>query len=452
MPEYTRGKRRAAQPRLQQDAVGSNGAPAGAATAPQRGSCAGSCAARPARTGRSRLPAAALYTVRRRRLFGFAGPKAEAEEIKAASPSSCVTTSSWNWRGEDPDHARPHPRGEVPRLRGHRPGRPQAPAAAARSTAHPAPRAQSVIKAKCAPYLQRGKPASRPALQNPTTSRSSAPTGRSTGASSSTTCWPETSGAGPAGMGHEDLHAQDARRRHRSTVTKMAAKYKAATATPYGPRTLLRGTRRTRRAGSRWSHGSAASPSNGRKGGHRRPPAARPGHPPERAGHQAPGGTVRTVRTAAARWKPTRSASSPTSTRPGQPQPEWARLMARKRRKTLIVCVPCHAATHAGNPPRSRHTAPESRMPGNGQVRFGPGAAGKGPAKRAPRRRPTGTMSRFAVPRFRVPQLRAFQVHRQLRNGLDAPVYLEDSGDARHEPWTAALGWDLSGNRISSPS
>jgi group II intron reverse transcriptase/maturase len=35
--------------------------------------------------------------------------------------------------------------------------------------------------------------------------------------------------------------------------------------------------------------------------------------------------------------------------RPGQPdQPEWMRLMARRRRKTLVVCAPCHATIHQG--------------------------------------------------------------------------------------------------------
>ena len=35
-------------------------------------------------------------------------------------------------------------------------------------------------------------------------------------------------------------------------------------------------------------------------------------------------------------------------TRPGRPQPAWAQLMAKMRRKTLIVCAPCHQAIHAG--------------------------------------------------------------------------------------------------------
>ena len=35
-------------------------------------------------------------------------------------------------------------------------------------------------------------------------------------------------------------------------------------------------------------------------------------------------------------------------TRPGRPQPAWAQRMAKMRRKTLIVCVPCHQAIHVG--------------------------------------------------------------------------------------------------------
>jgi hypothetical protein len=31
----------------------------------------------------------------------------------------------------------------------------------------------------------------------------------------------------------------------------------------------------------------------------------------------------------------------------GQPQPEWAQIMARRRRKTLVVCEPCHGSIHA---------------------------------------------------------------------------------------------------------
>jgi predicted HNH restriction endonuclease len=36
--------------------------------------------------------------------------------------------------------------------------------------------------------------------------------------------------------------------------------------------------------------------------------------------------------------------------KPGQPQPAWANLMAKRRRKTLIVCASCHDAIHARQP------------------------------------------------------------------------------------------------------
>jgi hypothetical protein len=50
--------------------------------------------------------------------------------------------------------------------------------------------------------------------------------------------------------------------KHRSTVTKMARKYKATAITPHGPRICF--AARTERPGrNRWWHGSAASRSNG---------------------------------------------------------------------------------------------------------------------------------------------------------------------------------------------
>jgi group II intron reverse transcriptase/maturase len=36
--------------------------------------------------------------------------------------------------------------------------------------------------------------------------------------------------------------------------------------------------------------------------------------------------------------------------RPGHPQPAWDQLMAKRRRKSLIVCADCHAAVHGGQP------------------------------------------------------------------------------------------------------
>jgi hypothetical protein len=36
--------------------------------------------------------------------------------------------------------------------------------------------------------------------------------------------------------------------------------------------------------------------------------------------------------------------------RPGRPQPPWMKLMAMKRRKTLVVCAACHDHIHARQP------------------------------------------------------------------------------------------------------
>jgi hypothetical protein len=36
--------------------------------------------------------------------------------------------------------------------------------------------------------------------------------------------------------------------------------------------------------------------------------------------------------------------------KPGPAQPRWANLMARMRRKTLIVCAACHQLIHDGKP------------------------------------------------------------------------------------------------------
>jgi group II intron reverse transcriptase/maturase len=209
---------------------------------------------------------------------------------------------------------------------------------------------KTAIKAKCAPYLERGKPASRPALKD-----------RDDHAIIS------TYGAEYRGIVQYYLLAGDAWRlhrlewvmktsmlktlahRHRSTVTKMAAKYKAVTATPHGPRRCF----------------EAHVERHGRK-----PLVARFGGIPLRRQKRAviddrPQGPARPRRRELitrllagqcemceqpARVEAHQVRKLADLARTGQPQPAWARLMARKRRKTLIVCAPCHAAIHARAP------------------------------------------------------------------------------------------------------
>jgi predicted HNH restriction endonuclease len=36
--------------------------------------------------------------------------------------------------------------------------------------------------------------------------------------------------------------------------------------------------------------------------------------------------------------------------KPGRPQPAWVALMAKRRRKTLVVCQACHDTIHARHP------------------------------------------------------------------------------------------------------
>jgi group II intron reverse transcriptase/maturase len=209
---------------------------------------------------------------------------------------------------------------------------------------------KTVIKAKCAPYLERGKPASRPALKD-----------RDDHAIIS------TYGAEFRGIVQYYLLAVDVWRldrlewvmktsmlktlahRHRSTVTKMADKHKAVTATPCGPRRCFEA--RVERHG-------------------RKPLVARFGGIPLRRQKRAvlddrPPGPARPRRkelitrllAGHCEWceQPAQVEAHQVRkladlTRPGQPQPGWARLMARMRRKTLIVCAPCHAAIHTGTP------------------------------------------------------------------------------------------------------
>jgi hypothetical protein len=40
----------------------------------------------------------------------------------------------------------------------------------------------------------------------------------------------------------------------------------------------------------------------------------------------------------------------------GPGQPAWNQLMAKRRRKTLVVCTPCHDHIHAGRPPTATLT------------------------------------------------------------------------------------------------
>jgi group II intron reverse transcriptase/maturase len=207
-----------------------------------------------------------------------------------------------------------------------------------------------VIRAKCAPYRRRGKPWHRPAMQN-----------------LDDYDIVKTYGAEYRGIVQYYKLAVDVARlyrlcwyaetsmlktlaaKHKSTVTAIAARHKAKVQTPYGLRTCFEA--RIERDGK--------PPLVARFGGI---PLARdknavltdriPGQMPHprkelvarllarRCELCGDTGTVlvHQVRKLASLGKP------------GPGQPRWAAVMARKRRKTLVVCRPCHDLIHHGQP------------------------------------------------------------------------------------------------------
>jgi group II intron reverse transcriptase/maturase len=208
-----------------------------------------------------------------------------------------------------------------------------------------------VIKAKSAPYLKLGKPERRNQMVN-----------------EDDHTIVRTYGAQYRGLVEYYLLAGDVYRlnrlewvmktsmlktlacKHDSTVTKMADRYKTTIPTPYGPRRCFEVN--VERTG-------------------RKPLTARFGGIPLRRKRNAvltdrvPAPvTVRrkelVTRLLAGRCELCKNTGTMVDVhhvrkladldRPGHPQPAWDQLMAKKRRKSLIVCADCHAAIHGGQP------------------------------------------------------------------------------------------------------
>jgi group II intron reverse transcriptase/maturase len=211
---------------------------------------------------------------------------------------------------------------------------------------------KQVIKAKCAPYCKLGKPERRTELLN-----------------RDDLTIISTYGAEYRGLVQYYLLAGDVWRlkrlrwaaetsmlktlaaKHESSVTKMARKYKATIATPHGLRTCFQAT--VERAG-------------------KKPLAARFGGIPLKRQKKAviedrlpvpPPSRKELVTRLRAGWceqceqrrqvevHQVRRLADLAGNR--QPQPEWAQLMARRRRKTLVVCPDCHQRIHTRQPAAS---------------------------------------------------------------------------------------------------
>jgi hypothetical protein len=216
----------------------------------------------------------------------------------------------------------------------------------------------SVIKSSCVPYLARGAPAAQRALLNLDDYDIVA-----------------AYGAQYRGIVQYYLHAGDVHRldrlhwvmetsllktlaaKHHSTVSKMAARYKAKIETPHGLRTCFEAVRR--------------------RENNPRPLAARFGGIPLTRrktaiiDDRAPGRNPLARKEIITRLLRNRCelchhndqvqvhhvAKLADLAHPGPGQPAWTRLMAAKRRKTLVVCTPCHELIHAQRPPVATLTA-----------------------------------------------------------------------------------------------
>lgn len=140
--------------------------------------------------------------------------------------------------------------------------------------------------------------------------------------------------------------------KHRSTASKMADKYQATIDTPSGPRVGFQTT--VEREGRK--------PLTARFGGiplkRQRKAVLNDSQPGPLHGRRHGSELLARLRRGRCEWCEQRSQVqvhqvsklANLATR-GQPQPVWAQLMARMRRKTLIVCPPCHDSIH------NRHSA-----------------------------------------------------------------------------------------------
>jgi group II intron reverse transcriptase/maturase len=283
-------------------------------------------------------------------ILGFAGPKAEAEQIKAELARFLRETLALEL---NPDKTLiTHARTRAARFLGYEitAQHSNTKLTGGRRTVNGKIALRvplEVITAKCAPYRRRGKPWHRPGLQNLTDYDIV-----------------RIYGAEYRGVVNYYLLAQDVWRfsalrwnaetsmlktlaaKHQSSVAKTAARYKAKVDTGDGPRTCFEA--RLRREGKKdlvarfggiplrqdrraviWDPASVPVPAPRKERLHRLRKRRC-----ELCEHGATVAVHQVARLAHLG-------------RPGPGQPAWAALMARMRRKTLITCAACHDYIHA---------------------------------------------------------------------------------------------------------
>ena len=282
-------------------------------------------------------------------LFGFAGPKAEAEQIKARLTTFLRDDLKLELSQEKTLIT--HARTGAAKFLGYEITVQHANHRRSINGAVGLRVPTEVIKAKCAPYRKLGKPEARTRLVN-----------------EDDHAIVETYGAEYRGLINYYLLAGDVWRLNRvhwvmqtsllktlackydSTVSKMAARYKTTIDTPHGPRKCLQVT--VTRTG-------------------RKPLTATFGGIPLKRQRKAvltdrkpaPGIIIRRTeliqRLRAGRCEMCEHTGEVEVHhvgklahlgKPGKPQPPWAQLMTRKRRKTLVVCAACHDVIHDRRP------------------------------------------------------------------------------------------------------
>ncbi len=291
-------------------------------------------------------------------LLGFTGPKAEAEEIKgrlAQFLQECLKLEL-----SEEKTLITHARTSVARFLGYEIAieHDNRKITAGRRSVNGGIRLsvpREVIKAKCARYMQRGKPERRPELMN-----------------EEDYAIIKRYGSEYRGIVQYYLLAGDVHRlsrlhwimvtsllktlagKHDSSVSKMARKYGATTETPHGPRRCMQVS---------VQRGEGRKPLVARFGGiplRRQRNAVLVDRVPVRvtsrrkelvhrllAGRCELCGEADQVRVHQIR-------KLTDLDKPRQPNPpEWMKIMAKRRRKTLVVCATCHASIHHGRPAAS---------------------------------------------------------------------------------------------------
>jgi hypothetical protein len=273
---------------------------------------------------------------------------------------------------------------------------------------------KDVIKAKCAPYVARGKPERRTGLLN-----------------LSDLLIVGSYGAEYRGVVQYYLLAGNVSQlnrlewvastsmlktlaaKHGSTVRKMARKYKAKILTPYGPRTCFEASQPR----------AARKPLVTRFGGLIPLKRQRKAVLDDRLPVPATGRKELITGLLAGRCEWCRRDGTvevdqvralADLAEPGQPQPAWALLMATMRRKTLVVCTSCHGSSTAGSLTlHSRHSRWRATCRETGPRGSDRGSLERTCLMQAPRQRPTGVKTARPRPHRAHPPHAPVPGHRQ---------------------------------------